>query len=202
MRFNQSSSLRIASSVKATLPGAWFDEPVIFTIRWVGNPDYQKFLEESRADSEFSGVMRDLHIRARAEAEARAGKRRGKERKKFVEEAATEIFSELIRTADLGDGAGALSDEGVVRHLVAHVEGLCNGDTGEPLEWSKEVGLALLALREPIPEDVVVPDEFGDDDFEAEAGTPVGLVIKLWIFWKAGQAELFREAQLEAAEKN
>lgn len=202
MRFNQSQKLRIASSIKATLPGEWFSEPIVFTIRWIGNADYQRFLEENRQDSKFTDQLQELTFKAQAEAAAKAGKRRGKERKQFIEEYAQNAFSELLRQADLAGEFEGISDEGVVCHLVAHVDGLRDADTGEPISWSKAVGLELLSLPEPIPEEVVIPDEYGDDDFELDAGTQLGLAIKLWILWVAGQAQQFREAELEGAEKN
>lgn len=197
MRFNVAERFRLARSVAADLPWA---EGVVFRIRYIGNADYSKWLEEHREDSAVTAKIRELGIKAASIAHAKAGQRRGRERDRFVKEQSQLELARLIESADLDVGDIETSDEGVVRHLVDDVDGLQDLETGEELAWSPEVGLALLAESDPIPDDVTLGDE--DDPLELEAGTPIGRAIKAWILWVSSQAQRFREEQLEGAAKN
>lgn len=201
MRLNIATKFRLAESIRALLP--WSDN-VYFTIRWIGNADYQRFIEEHPGDRTFANQTAQLGAKAAtlAAIEAEQKHLKGKARSDYVDRRSNELYAELLRETELEiAGISGTSPEGVARHLIADVENLLDEETGQPVVYTADVGLEILTATEPIIESAEFESESGEG-LLVVAGTPFGVAVKRWVLWMAGQADRFRRAQAEGAARD
>lgn len=180
-----------------------FDERHVFTIRRIGYEPYQRVMKENleARKAKFRGVQ-DSFFGARAKAQSLATMKglKGKIAEDFIERTAEEAVMAIGDDSFAGvteavaevivDAVGPIAE-----HLIARATGF-KSTSGDELEYSVDLGKALLEVDAPYP------DDYEDGEFVLEPGIVLGEAIRLWVLHESQKTEEYQVQQVEDASKN
>ena len=193
-----------AADVKA------FEDPLgtgwVWHLRFYGNADYLAWKKVNEVRGQF-----DPYVTAKEKSYALAASRgaakklRGKALEEFIRTEGDKVYEEILPGLEI-ERAHETADapEGLVACVIDSIEGIEeeSGSDVREVPYCDAVGMEILTLGDPVPEDLELVIGESDEVLTVIAGTPLGVFYRTWIRSVTTKFDTFRESALETAGKD